>query len=174
MQIQFQQWSKKGERKMRFDRYLLLSRKRALVITCVWALSVLLHKAMYGPFDAYLATKGALAAEAALILGTVIIPIYSMISLVYTAVRRDTSEMGCDKYLLLSWKRVLAIPAAWALSVLLHNAIYALFYDHFSGTGGDEAIFFVLAIPVIPLYFVVAFLYTVVRHVGGLVRGKPR
>jgi len=78
--------------------------------------------------------------------------------------------MKVDKYLLLSWKRVLIIPSAWLLSVVLHNAIYALFYDHFRRTGGDEAAFFIFALFVIPLYFIISLVYTVIRQVGKLVR----
>jgi len=77
-----------------------------------------------------------------------------------------------DKYLLLSWKRVLMIVCAWVLSVVLHNVIYGLFYEHFRRTGGDEAVFFILAIFVIPLYFIISLVYTVIRKVGKLVRNR--
>ena len=77
-----------------------------------------------------------------------------------------------DKYLLLSWKRVLIIAGAWVLSVLLHNVIYGLFYEHFSRTGGDEAVFFILAVVVIPLYFIISLVYTVIRKVSELVRNR--
>lgn len=73
--------------------------------------------------------------------------------------------MKLDKYLLLSWKRVLIIACGWILSVLLHNLIYGLFYDYFRRTGGDEAVFFILAIFVIPLYFMISLVYTVIRLV---------
>ena len=77
-----------------------------------------------------------------------------------------------DKYLLLSWKRVLVIVCAWVLSVLLHNIVYGLFYEHFSRTGGDEPVFFILAVFVIPLYFIISLVYTVIRKVGKLVRNR--
>jgi len=76
-----------------------------------------------------------------------------------------TKEMKLDRYLLLSWKRVLIIACVWVLSVLLHNLIYGLFYEHFSRTGGDEPVFFILAVIVIPLYFIISLLYTVIRLV---------
>lgn len=69
-----------------------------------------------------------------------------------------------DKYFLLNWKRVLIVAGAWVLAVLLHNAVYALFFDYFQRTGGDEPFFFILAVIVIPLYFIVALVYTVVRQ----------
>lgn len=142
---------------MRLDKYLLLSWKRGLIIAGAWVLSVLLHKAIY-----YFAIKVDLAASTLFILGTVVIPVYFLISLVYTLIRK----MGYDKFLLLSWRTVLIIPA-WILSVLLHNFIYAAFYDHYTRMGGDEAVFFILAIPVIPLYFIISLLYTVIRLVGS-------
>ena len=73
--------------------------------------------------------------------------------------------MKLDKYLLLSRKRVLVIAGAWVLSVLLHNLIYGLFYDYFRRTGGDEPVFFILAVIVIPLYFIISLVYTVIRLV---------
>jgi len=75
-----------------------------------------------------------------------------------------------DKYLLLSWKRILIIACAWVLSVLLHNIVYGLFYEHFSRTGGDEPVFFILAVFVIPLYFIISLVYTVIRKVSKLMR----
>lgn len=69
-----------------------------------------------------------------------------------------------DKYLLLNWKRLLVIAGAWVVAVLLHNAVYALFYGYFSRTEGDEPFFFILAIIIIPLYLIVALAYTGVRR----------
>ncbi len=130
---------------MKLDKYVLLSWKRVLIITCAWVLSALLHKAIY-----YFAIKVGLAASAVFILGTVVIPVYFLISLVYTLIRK----MGYEKFLLLSWRTVLIIPA-WILSAILHNLVYATFYDHYTRTGGDEAVFFFLFLLVIPLYFII-------------------
>ncbi len=74
-------------------------------------------------------------------------------------------EMRLDKYLLLNWKRVVPITVVWVFSVLLHNLIDGLFYAHFSRTGGDEALFFILAVLVIPLYCVISLIYTAARVV---------
>lgn len=73
-----------------------------------------------------------------------------------------------DKVLRLTLKRLLLIVAAWVLCVVMHNVIYALFRDFF-GPNGDEPFFFLLAVVVIPLYFVVSLVYTgvqLVRHRG--------
>ncbi|MBV7331520.1 hypothetical protein KFU94_25450 [Chloroflexi bacterium TSY] len=70
-----------------------------------------------------------------------------------------------DRWLLLDWKRFFLIVVAWASAVILHNLIYALFVDYF-GPEGDEAIFFILAVIVIPAYFVLALAYTAIRKYG--------
>ena len=67
-----------------------------------------------------------------------------------------------DRWLLLTWKRLLVIVVAWVLCVLCHNLIYALFSDAI-GPDGDEPVFFILAVIVIPLYFVGTVFYTIVR-----------
>jgi hypothetical protein len=68
--------------------------------------------------------------------------------------------MRWDKYLRLTWKRLLGIAAAWLTAAFLHNAVYALFFNYFQRTGGDEAVFFILAVIVIPFYFLVSLIYT--------------
>lgn len=67
-----------------------------------------------------------------------------------------------DTYLQLTWKRVLLIAGAWVLAVVLHNLLYALF---FSNTGGDEPFFFIIAVIVIPLYFIASLLYSAITFV---------
>ena len=70
-----------------------------------------------------------------------------------------------DKWFLLTWKKAWIIVVAWFLAVVLHNLIYALFYNYFQSTGGDEPFFFILATIVIPLYFIVCFVYTLVKMI---------
>ena len=231
------------------DKCLLLSWKTVLIIAGVWVLSVVLHKAMYGPFSDYFVPKDCLGSDGAsailqdtdgnlwfgtsggvsrydgaswqtfttkdgladneimsilqdtdgnlwfgtcggvsrydgtswqtfttkigrvpnavFILGTVLIPLYFLISLVYTVIRK----MEHDQYLLLSWKTLLIIPA-WVLSVVLHNVIYYLFYEGFSRVGHDEWVFFTIALFVIPLFFIISLVYTVIRKVVKLVRNR--
>lgn len=69
---------------------------------------------------------------------------------------------SADKLLLLTWKKLLLIPAAWLLCVFLHNAIYGLFQAFFE-PGGDEPFFFLLAVVVIPIYTLACLVYSVVR-----------
>lgn len=74
-----------------------------------------------------------------------------------------------DRLLRLSVKKLLLIIAAWVLCVVMHNIVYALFREFF-GPHGDEPFFFLLAVVVIPLYFVAALVYTgfqEARHRGS-------
>ena len=148
------------------DKCLLPSRKKVLVIVGVWVLSVVLHKAIYGPFQDYFGIKGGLVPNAVFTLGTVVIPVYFMISLVYTVIRK----MKPDQYLLLSRRTILIIPAL-VLAVLLHGVIYYLFYEHYTLAAHDEAVFMIL-VPVILLYFIISLVYTVIRKVVKLVRNR--
>lgn len=76
---------------------------------------------------------------------------------------KRVKRIDYDRYLLLNWKKLVGIIAAWAAAVFLHNAVYGLFLDYFRRTGSDEPFFFILAMVVIPLYFLVSLLYTIVR-----------
>jgi hypothetical protein len=44
-----------------------------------------------------------------------------------------------------SIKGILLLLIGFAVSVILHNLVYALFNAYFSSTNGDEAFFFILA-----------------------------
>jgi len=72
-----------------------------------------------------------------------------------------------DKYLLLDWKRLLIFVGAWFLAVILHNVIYALgiyfFGENFWGVGGDEPLFFIIAIIIIPVYFIISVIYNLIK-----------
>jgi hypothetical protein len=67
-----------------------------------------------------------------------------------------------EKYFLLTWKKGLLILASWILAALLHNLIYGLFQSYFDARGGDEFIFFIIAVFIIPLYFIVCLVYSII------------
>jgi hypothetical protein len=115
-------------------------------------------------------TKIGLVPNAVFILGTVLIPLYFLISLVYTVIRK----MEHDQYLLLSRKTLLIIPA-WVLSVVLGGVIVFLFLEgFFRSAAGNEYLFFSIAIFVfvIPLFFIISLVYTVIRKVVKPVRNR--
>ncbi len=57
------------------------------------------------------------------------------------------------KYFILDYNRVSMVVALWILSVLAHKLIFAFYMI-------EEPVFFALSVILIPLYFVVAIIYT--------------
>ena len=66
--------------------------------------------------------------------------------------------MNLEKYLLLDLKKLVIIIVSFMVAVLLHNIISALI-------AVEEAVFFILAVFVIPLYFLISVGYTIFHHV---------
>jgi hypothetical protein len=77
--------------------------------------------------------------------------------------KKSVKESKLDMFFMLSWKKVLLLIILWFASVILHNLIYAFFHM-------EEAVFFLLAIIVIPLYFLISLIYSLV----GVLRGKNK
>ncbi|MEE9525115.1 MAG: hypothetical protein V3V78_00730 [Candidatus Woesearchaeota archaeon] len=66
--------------------------------------------------------------------------------------------MNTEKYFLLNLKKLFMIIGAFILAVLLHNFISALI-------GIEEPVFFLIAVIIIPLYFLTTVGYTIFHHV---------
>jgi len=64
-----------------------------------------------------------------------------------------------DKYLLLTWRKAWIIVVAGFVSILLHNIWYMIF-------GFEEAVFLILVAMVIPAYFLVTLVYSLVKKFG--------
>lgn len=76
--------------------------------------------------------------------------------------------MKWDNALKLSWKRFGITILSWILCVILHNAIYALF-------GFEEALFFIIAVIIIPIYIIVSLIYTIIKKIRSSNKnGKKR
>jgi len=69
--------------------------------------------------------------------------------------------MEIKKILKLTWKKLLLLIVLWFIAVILHNAVYAIF-------GFEDAIFFIIAIFVIPIYFIVSLIYTIIIKIKEL------
>ena len=67
-------------------------------------------------------------------------------------------EKRLNKYFELNLKTLAAIISSWIISVILHNLVYAIF-------GIEEALFFIIAIFVIPTYFIISLIYTLVKKI---------
>lgn len=144
------------------DRLFLLSWRKVIVALVVCGLAAGIVWAVAEAFDGRMFVLDGLA-TAAFYVGTLVIPLYLIVGLVYTAVRR----LQPKQYLLLSRWTLLVLPA-FVVAVLLHNFVYALFYPAFLREDGDEGIFFVVALLGIPIYLVVVLVYSAWVWVGRL------
>lgn len=167
------------------DAIFLLSWRKFLVAGALWAAAVAAMWAIFGLLDVLFdaltgvnvvdfvhqtvtteqATGLAATALPTLIFlfGAVAVPLYLLLTLAYTIV----STQPPRRYLQLSWYTLLLIPA-FVVGVLLHNFVYAMFFPYFTITGGDEAVFFLVALLGIPLYL----LLVVVNSIIHFIRGK--
>ena len=68
--------------------------------------------------------------------------------------------MKIEKFFILSWKKILLLVLIWFVAVILHNAVDVIFHI-------EEAFFFIIAIFVIPLYFMISLIYTVYKKLRG-------
>ena len=73
--------------------------------------------------------------------------------------------MKQNKYFLLNGKKIFLILIAFFVVVILHNLIYGLFQSYFDSTGGDEPFFFIIAVIIIPIYFLICFIYTLIKMI---------
>ena len=72
--------------------------------------------------------------------------------------------MNTKDLFLFSWKKLWIIVVGGFISILLHNAIFALF-------GVEDAFFFIIVIFVIPIYFLTMVIYSIIYK---LRKKKPR
>jgi len=70
------------------------------------------------------------------------------------------SKSKLDKWFLLTWKKICLIIISWFVAVILHNFVYGIFKKYYDARGGDEAFFFIIAIIIIPIYFIFSITYS--------------
>lgn len=80
------------------------------------------------------------------------------------AKKRKKKENRFDKFFLLTWKKIFIGIIAWFIAVIIHNLIYAFFMGVLN-IDFDEPFFFIIAIFVIPLYFLISIVYTLIKLV---------
>ena len=69
---------------------------------------------------------------------------------------RRKNRQVIKKYILLDKKKLFYICVAWIIAVILHNLIYALFQV-------EEALLFIIAVIIIPIYLIIAISYTLLK-----------
>jgi membrane protein DedA with SNARE-associated domain len=83
--------------------------------------------------------------------------------------RKTKRKNNFDKFFLLNWRKIFIGIIAWFLAVFLHNAVYAfgIYFggENFWGPNGDEAFFFIIALIVIPVYFLISVIYTLIKKI---------
>ncbi len=186
--MQEKQYSGKRQKRWRqiLDPLLLLSWRKLLLVLIIWALTAALTWAFFDLLndlfssaqepvggsvtdiiresngDLVIATwGGAVLPSIVFVIGTLVIPLYLVLALVYTIVRTQPR----NRYLRLNRYTLLLIPAFF-LAVLLHNFVYAMFYPYFLRENGDEGVFFIVALFGIPLYFLVVMLNTIFQFIS--------
>lgn len=63
-----------------------------------------------------------------------------------------------EKWFLLSWRKIWILVVAGFVSILLHNLISGLF-------GFEEPVFFILVVFVLPIYFLICLVYSLITVV---------
>jgi hypothetical protein len=60
------------------------------------------------------------------------------------------------KFFTLNWKNFGIAVIVWVVSVIVHNFWYGIF-------GFEEAVFFSIAVFIVPLYLIISIIYTIVE-----------
>jgi hypothetical protein len=82
----------------------------------------------------------------------------------YTATKETMQNIKWKNFFLLSWKKLWILVVSGFASIVLHNLISGL-------TGAEEAFFFIIVIFIIPTYFLIAVLFSLLNFVKKR-RGK--
>lgn len=61
-----------------------------------------------------------------------------------------------ENFFQLTWKKMYILVVGGFISILLHNLWYAIF-------GWEEAVFFIIVVILIPLYFIIAAIYSLAK-----------
>ncbi len=148
-------------KKNKCDKWLLLSWRRFVISAIVFILVFFFRnrtiKIIFEPIGLYdIVFYGFLIG----------IPLYLSISLFYSVVIRKIKLKKSKKtnLFLLSWKKTGIVLIVWIVAGLLHNLIYAFFVGVL-GIEFEEPVFFLLATIVIPVYFVICVVYTIIKKI---------
>ena len=60
------------------------------------------------------------------------------------------------EWFLLTWKKAWIVVVAGFISIILHNAFYAL-------TGKEEFVFFSIVVILLPIYVLISIIYTLIK-----------
>jgi hypothetical protein len=164
--------------KNKFDKYFLWSWKRFVISVLVFVMVFFFRNQIIRPFLEPLRMYNPV-----FYIISIGIPVYLLLSFVYTIIikkvkfKKSTPQAypeksskkiftrgknKFDKWFLLSWKKVGIILISWVGAVVIHNMIYAFFIGVL-GIEFEEAVFFIIANVVIPIYFIICVVYSMIR-----------
>jgi hypothetical protein len=89
-------------------------------------------------------------------IGSFFLAIYWVSSGVYTLLRTQSLK----KWLTFGWHTAFIVPA-FLLAIAFHNLFYMLFFEQYQRSGGDESLFFIMALLILPFYLIISLIYTV-------------
>ena len=145
--------------KKKLDRWFLLNWKRfvisALIFIIVFFFRNRTIRPIFEPLGIY---------SAVFYVISIGIPVYLLFSFFYTILIRKMKFKKSEKtnFFLLSWKKAGVTLIIWVVAVVIHNLggalISAIFEIEF-----HEPLFFLVAVIVIPLYFIVCVVYSLIR-----------
>ena len=153
-----------AKKKNNLSNLLLLTWKRFVILILVFMMVVFFRikiiEAILKPFSLYNFVYYGFSVG---------IPLYLLISSLYTLMnkkikkrKQKKSKNIFDKLFLLSWKKTGLVLIAWIFSVVIHNLGSALM-SILLKTEFEEAVFFIIAVIIIPSYFLISFIYTIFR-----------
>jgi len=70
--------------------------------------------------------------------------------------KKKSKRKSKKNFFQLTWKKMYILVVGGFISILLHNLWYAIF-------GWEEAVFFIIVVILIPLYFIIAVIYSLAR-----------
>jgi hypothetical protein len=79
--------------------------------------------------------------------------------------KKRGKENKFNRWFLLSWKKVFFGVIVWIGAVILHNLTYVFITEILKIEIDDEPFFFVIAVIVIPAYFLIMIIYTLVKMI---------
>ncbi len=70
--------------------------------------------------------------------------------------KTKSKKKSKENFFQLTWRKMYILVVGGFISILLHNLWYAIF-------GWEEAVFFIIVVILIPLYFIISVIYSLAR-----------
>ncbi len=74
--------------------------------------------------------------------------------------KKNPRKKPKSNFFLLSWRKLWMVIIVGFISIILHNAFYAVF-------GVEEFVFFIIVVFLVPIYFIISIIYTLIKKSKG-------